>query len=34
MIANDGNLMEHAVPFDGLHDLDGAGVGVPAPDRR
>jgi hypothetical protein len=25
MIANDGNLMEHAVPFDGSMDLDGDG---------
>ena len=22
LIANDGNIMEHAIPFDGLHDLD------------
>jgi FtsP/CotA-like multicopper oxidase with cupredoxin domain len=26
MIANDGNIMEHAVPFDGRMDLDGDGV--------
>ena len=25
MIANDGNIMEHAVPFDGVTDLDGSG---------
>jgi hypothetical protein len=25
MVANDGNLMEHAVPFDGSMDLDGDG---------
>ena len=25
MIANDGNIMEHAVPFDGTVDLDGSG---------
>ena len=25
MIANDGNIMEHAVPFDGSIDLDGDG---------
>ena len=25
MIANDGNIMEHAVPFDGRRDLDGDG---------
>jgi FtsP/CotA-like multicopper oxidase with cupredoxin domain len=25
MIANDGNIMEHAVPFDGSADLDGSG---------
>ncbi|MBI5904171.1 MAG: multicopper oxidase domain-containing protein, partial [Deltaproteobacteria bacterium] len=29
MIANDGNIMEHAVPFDGNMDLDGDGIGVP-----
>jgi FtsP/CotA-like multicopper oxidase with cupredoxin domain len=26
MIANDGNIMEHAVPFDGSMDLDGDGI--------
>ena len=25
MIANDGNIMEHAIPFDGSMDLDGNG---------
>jgi len=25
MVANDGNIMEHAVPFDGSYDLDGDG---------
>jgi FtsP/CotA-like multicopper oxidase with cupredoxin domain len=25
MVANDGNIMEHAIPFDGKHDLDGDG---------
>ncbi len=25
LIANDGNIMEHAIPFDGVHDLDGNG---------
>jgi FtsP/CotA-like multicopper oxidase with cupredoxin domain len=25
LIANDGNIMEHAIPFDGLHDLDNDG---------
>jgi FtsP/CotA-like multicopper oxidase with cupredoxin domain len=25
MVANDGNIMEHAVPFDGSADLDGSG---------
>ncbi|MEM5786110.1 MAG: hypothetical protein AAGU11_02255, partial [Syntrophobacteraceae bacterium] len=25
MVANDGNIMEHAVPFDGSMDLDGSG---------
>ena len=25
LVANDGNIMEHTIPFDGLHDLDGDG---------
>ncbi|MEA2752916.1 MAG: manganese oxidase [Myxococcales bacterium] len=31
MVANDGNIMEHAVPFDGSQDLDG--TGKPAENR-
>ena len=29
MIANDGNILEHAVPFDGTMDLYGTGGGAP-----